>query len=140
MVGNKYVMTDPLIEFIPQGSTTPINIGIYGRNAELARQVDDIDATGYGDVSRVHLASKLDVNYSLDVMYDDNHVIEDTLVPGDFGTLNVYPFGNVSGKRKRSLTCYVGPANIAEPYDDVANGSVTFMNTSQAGLATSTVP
>ncbi len=139
MPGDKYVSTDKKVTFTVQGSTTPINIGIYGRNFTWTRQIEDIDATGYGDDSRVHLPSKKDVNASMDMMYDDDHEIEDVLEPGTRGTLTEYPFGEVSGLRYRQLTCYIGSADINEPYDDVASGSVNFMNTGVAGMTTGTV-
>ncbi len=76
----------------------------------------------------------------MDMMYDDAHEIEDVLEPGVTGQLDEYPFGEVSGKRKRTMTCYIGSADINEPYDDVASGSVSFMNTGVTGMTTSTVP
>lgn len=139
MPGNRYVAVDREITWTPDGSTTAIDIGAYGRNGTWSREANDIDASAYGDDSVVHLVGRKDVNFSLDMLYDDDHEIEDALVPGLKGTINDYPLGNTTGNRKRTMVAWVGTANINEPDNDVASGTVEFRNASAAGMTNSVV-
>lgn len=140
MPGDRYVSIDKKVTFTPDGSSTPIDIGVYGRNFTWTRTAADINASAYGDDSEVHLVGRKDVNASMEVMYDDLHEIEDALVPGTKGILNEYPFGEVAGMRIRTMTVNIMSGDIGEPPDNVASGTVQFQNASPSGMTVSTVP
>lgn len=120
MPGEKYVATDTEVYWIPDGSTTEVNIGIYGRNAEWGNDVDQIDASSYGDGETDNIAGRLTRTFSMEMLLDDDYEIEDVLFPKAKGTILHYPHGRVAGKRERTAVCEVLSAPLQEPDNDVA--------------------
>lgn len=98
------------------------------RSANLSPSIDFIDTTAGSDARRTRLASIADVSVSISLLAQKGGTaLEDSLAEGTHGTLNVYPEGNASTKRKYIVGAFSQGAKTNMPYADVVEVTCEFM-------------
>lgn len=137
-VGSKYVASDMVLEWTPDGSTTVTSFGGYGRGFSIDESMDSADATGYGNDNRQYQPTIGDFQPSCEIMLEDGYVIEALFTKGAKGTLDAYPNGKVSTKKKISCPVFVSNRSRSYPYDDIAVMTVDFMPTGDSSETTVT--
>lgn len=97
------------------------------RTCTLSPTVDFIDTTAGSDARKTRLPSLKDVTASISVLYQaGGTALEDALAEGNQGTLNVYPEGTATGKRKYIVGAFSNGPRINMPYSDVVDMQCDF--------------
>ena len=97
------------------------------RTVSISPTVDFIDTTAGSDPRRTRLASIKDVSASISLLAQTGGTaLEDALAEGNHGTLNVYPEGTASGKRKYIIGAFSNGAKLNLPYSDVVELTCDF--------------
>lgn len=126
------------INFTPVTPTASalINIGGDSRNFSYNISVDRVDA-GYRSNPVDKLPGVPTIEWSLDGVDTAGSLVDVPALkppttagaPATTGTLDWYPEGNTTGKRKKSATAMIENYEWASPYDDVPtftlSGSIT---------------
>lgn len=119
-----------VLEWTPSGSTTITAFQALARNLELSQTMDTADATGYTNTNRQYVGTIQDAELSFELFLDDTtYTTEDLFQNGNKGTIDIYPYGKTTGKRKISFPGLVNDASESYPYDDVAMKNVALVPT-----------
>ena len=119
-----------VINWTPSGSTTVTALSANARGVAVNESIDSADATGYGNSNRQHVPTISDLEIPLEYLLDDTtYTAEDLLTIGARGTIDIYPNGNSTGKKKISVPVFVSSRDRDFPFDDVAVASHTLMPT-----------
>lgn len=97
------------------------------RTCNVSPTVDYIDTTSGSDPRKTRLVSLKDVTASWSMLYQvGGTALEDALAEGNQGTLNVYPEGTATGKRKYIIGAFSNGPKVNMPYADVVEMTVDF--------------
>jgi hypothetical protein len=105
-----------------------VDVSGDGRSVSYEETADTLDDTVYGADNRTKLASLLDGTGSLEALDITGAwaTAWQGLAPGTTGTMDIFPEGNTSGKRKVSFIAIIKSRSLQMPYDDLATLSVSF--------------
>ena len=128
-VGDKYVASDMVLEWTPEGSTTVTAFGAFARGFEIDESMDAADGTGYGNENRQYAPTIGDFQPSAEVFLETGYVIEALFTKGARGTLDAYPNGKATDMKRISCPVFVSNRSRTYPYDDMAMMNVEWMPT-----------
>lgn len=108
------------------------------RTVTITPSINLINATAGSDADEAYILGTKDATASYSgVAQQGGTATEDALIEGTQGTLEIYPEGNTSGKRKYSMPAISMGPRYNFPYADVVELSVDFQK--NGALARTTV-
>ena len=97
------------------------------RSCNVSPTIDFIDTTAGSDPRKTRITGVRDATASWSMLYQvGGTALEDALAEGNQGTLNVYPEGTATGKRKYIIGAFSNGPKINMPYADVVEMTVDF--------------